>query len=486
MPFKFFSTGQVCSAILILIFSSVAIAQLDWDDDVVVFGSESNEIRPSLVQIGNGQFRSVCQAGSQFLRMRRSQIHGEAWGVSDDLFFPVELQDGFRTVSDNQYAYIWDVSGGVWRISNSQNEWPDENSITVFPDRSTMFDISFITDTSFDPVDTYIHGFAAYRDNLGYTRFGYCRSEDRVLSIAIYRQIDSLFLVDEDKISVAGAYTWADENERLWAAISLDRPGTTDEQVTLYYSDDLGQSWSNRITPDSSSYEQLNPTLLGYEETIMLAYERRNSASVAHDIYFAYSPDNGESWSDPLQLTDHAFDDMRPELEISVGTIGLFYARLPVQQELGQLLSRQSSVEEPWVWEPETAVSETAAFVVSEGYSAVSDDNGFAAVWSGRLVGEDGDIFFDASWRGTSVNEQPQAESPRALFTQNSMTGRIEYELPRGARVKATLYDMLGRTVSQSTLSGSRGIWTVPEYLPSGTYLLSAQSSPPLKIQIAR
>jgi len=343
-----------------------------------------------------------------------------------------------------------------------------------------------ISDYEFELNDPYIHMFGLARDQNGNGSLCHLYGSNHGASWSGIRWFQSDLSIQDSSSSIAAAVTWSGENERLWAAITLDRPGTIDEQVVLYYSDDLGQTWSNGLTPDSSSYEQLSPTMIGYEETIMLAYERRNSASIAHDIYYVYSPDNGVSWSEPLQLTDHAFDDTRPELELSSNVIGLFYGRAQVQQAAGQLLFRQAPLSEPWAWETETAVSETNAFNILEGYSAASDADGFAVVWSGRLVGDDADIFFDASWRGTSVNEPQFPVTSGALFSQNPVTGRIEYELPQGAHVVAKLYNMLGRTVNQTTLSGSRGIWSVPENLPSGSYWLSAKSSIPLRIQIIR
>ncbi len=486
MPFKFFNTGLLFSTVLALIVAPTTYAQLDWDEDVVVFGTDGIEYGPSITSIGNSQFRAICSSGIQSVLTRRSQIGGEAWGVSDELMFDIEVYDHFRAVSDNQYAYMWDEAGGIWRIPHTQTEWPDDDPVMVFPNSTFMYDLNFVSDAPVEPVDSYLHGVAVYQDNLGEVHFSYCRSADHAGTFSSYGEIDSAFLYNGPSITVAAAYTWTGNDERLWAAITLDRPGTIGEQVTLYYSDDLGQSWSSRFTPDSSSYEQLSPSIVGFGETIMVAYERRNSASVAHDVYFIYSPDNGESWSEPIQLTDHTFDDTKPELELSGNTVGLFYSRAQVQAAAGQLLFRQTSLDQPWAWELETIVSEPDAFMVAEGYSGTSNENGFAAVWSGRLVGDDGDIFFDASWRGLTVNERRRSAPSRARLSQNPLTGRIEYELPRGTQITATLFDMLGRTVNQTTLVGSNGVWNTPSFLPSGTYILSAQSSLPLKIQIAR
>lgn len=483
MQFKFFNTGLICSFWLVLTAGDV-LAQLDWSQDAVVFGTNAAEFSPQIVPIPNGQFRAFCLTDSQRIRTRLSSLRGEAWQAFADLHSDENLTQ-FWVAADSQYTFIFSSDGHLRRISHSESNWEDNWGIAVLPSQTTILKARLFVDSDFDQDESYLHGLVLYRNSQNATLLDYFLSEDQAFSLSHLGTIDSAFAIQDSNASVSGAYTWTGDAERLWAAMSFDRPGSTGPQVALYYSDDIGQSWSSRITPDTSSYSQVAPDISGFEETLVLTYQRRNSSSIANDIYSTYSPDNGVSWSQPLQLTNHAFDDVKPSVVISDEIIGLFYGRLQVQLQTGQIYTRTASLDEPWNWQPETEVCGNDDFNVDDGFHATRDQEGFAAVWTGRIVGEDGDVFFDASWRGLSViGEQPESPSEVQL-SPSSMHGMIEYRLPNTMPVKLQMYDILGRLVAEAALSGPRGVWAVPEQIASGTYLLSAGDSSPILIQIA-
>lgn len=485
MPYKFYSSLLICSFLIELIIPFSARAQLDWDDDVVAFGTEQNETKPILVSIAEERFRAFCLADGQFLRTRRSLVHGEAWeSFSDRELLPTSE---WIATSDHEYSYVCQVgTTGIFRISHSDAIWQAENEIYVVTDQETVFACDIATDVEFDSDDTFLHGCCLYRSHEGNNVLAYFRSEDLAQSIAEFLPIDSLFQIQDSSGSVSTTMTWSGEDEKIWIAVTKDRPGSTGEQIFLYSSENLGQTWSDPITPDSSSYAQYQPSLIGIGEMIMLAYQRRNSASIARDIFTVYSPDNGITWSEPLQLTDHPFDDIQPQLTLSGGQIGLFYARSQIHEAPGDLLFRSSNIIEPWIWSAEEMVSEPDGYLVTEGYSSAGNADGFSALWSGRVVGDDGDILFDGSWRGTSTNRPNLEPTPRVQMRASATSGWIEYDIPRGQKIIASLYDVLGRTVAQATLIEGAGIWKIPQTVPSGAYWLSYPRGQSIRVNVIK
>lgn len=485
MPFRLFRHGKACSLILFLFLSSVVRAQLDWDSDIVAFGTDQVESHPVLVGTLPGQFRAFCIRDDSLMSMRRSMDHGASWEAFHDLNTQQETAK-FDACSDNVNSYLWNrANTNVWRIDHAASGWPTAEPTQAFGGQSGIIDCGIITDVEFDPDDTYLHGAVLFREN-SVAQIAYSRSEDRGQSFIPAHNVSSGIPLQDSSASVAIGVTWAGDQERIWIAVSQDRPGSTGEQVVLYLSDDLGQTWSSSITPDSSSYAQMCPSLLGYENLIMLAYQRRTSASVARDVFVTYSPDGGSSWSEPIQLTDHPYDELRPTLRRSGNQIGLFYARSPIQSGLGELFTRTTTIVEPWVWGDEISISEGTEFRVGEGYSPAGNSDGFAAMWSSRIVGSDTDILFDASWRGTSVFETGGQEASGVVLRQSNVSGNVHYELPAGQNHTLKLYDILGRQVSAEQLHFSSGEWNPPKGLPSGTYLLRIGNLASIRLQLVR
>ncbi len=331
-----------------------------------------------------------------------------------------------------------------------------------------------ISDHLFAPDDPFLHIFVLAGVPDGTSMLGYLHAENHGQNWYGLGWFAVNLPTQDSSASISGAVTWEGEDEHLWVAATVDRPGTTGEQIALFHSDNLGENWSESLTPDSSTYAQSNPVLVGFESTLMLVYQRRVSASLARDIFAIYSPDNGVSWSEPLQLTNHPFDDVAPKLAFANGEFGLVYARAAVQQEHGQLFFRSTSLTQPWAWNEEIAICDEGALILNEGFALSDAADGFAAVWSGRLVGDDGDIFFDGSWRGTAIDAPRSEERNSINVFPNPSTGWLELSSDNRQARTITLFDILGREVAQTELTQGVTIWQLPGALPSGSYWLRA------------
>jgi hypothetical protein len=485
MRCRFSSIGRRFSFLLMVLFGQATFAQLDWQDNVVVFGSGDDESLPLITSMHNGQYRAFCLRNSFDLSTRRSHLNGSAWESFSDLEVALSNTE-MGAESDIGYSYVWSkVEGNIRRIAHENSTWSELQILSLDSTVSAFSAINLTTDFAFDPVDTYLHGCYLHSQSPTNAVLAYFRSEDHAATVSFRSQIQSNLQLQDSSSSLATAVSWSGEEEKIWTAVTVDRPGTTGEQILFFNSENFGQSWSAPIIVDSSSYAMMHPSMTAQDELIMMAYQRRNNASIAREIFMVYSPDNGMSWSEPLQLTDNPFDDFKPRLLVSGERLGLFYVRAQTQNDSGALFFREASLGEPWNWSPEVSVSENSSFKVSQGYAATSDDNGFAAVWSSRVVGEDNDILFNASWRGVAVEDQfsqSNSETPQLSYTR---AGFLQYDLPRGIPSEIVLYDLLGRKVAQSTLSG-RGVWSLPSNLPSGNYWAKGKLTNALRVQVVR
>lgn len=479
MQFKFYSTGRKFSLLFALALPTMLFAQLDWDNDVVVFGTEQHEWNPQLVSIGPGQFRAFCVRESNVLSMRTTQMHGEVWEAYAD----VTESSGFIQLSaanDNINTYLASYpqttdNMHIWSIAHSATNWPTAATPIQLPESITPVDVQLLSDYSYAPDDPYVHVFVLLGtlDNIGYVGHAYATNYGANWSTLLWDS-GTEFPFQDSSASIAGAVTWEDDVEHIWAAVAVDRAGTTGEQIMLYKSDNFGESLTPLLTPDSSAYAQSNPALVGFESTLMLVYQRRVSPSLARDIFAIYSPDNGVSWSEPLQLTNHPFDDVAPKLAFANGEFGLVYSRAAVQQEHGQLFFRSTSLTQPWAWNEEIAICDEGALILNEGFALSDDADGFAAVWGGRLVGDDGDIFFDGSWRGTAIGAPRRDEQNSINVFPNPSTGWLELSSDNRQARTITLFDILGREVARTELTQGVIIWQLPSALPSGSYWLRA------------
>lgn len=485
MPYRFFNIGRVCS-LLCALAPIAAVAQLDWDNDVVVFGTEQDERQPHLVTIEPGVFRAFCVRDDTLLSTRKSQLGGEAWASFHNLPFG-ESTRLYSTAADNEYSYV--LTGDpllMTRIAHPASDWSNSQLVSIpIADYAPHAGLIF-TDAVFAPDDPHLHGISLLQNEVEGWLLHYFRSEDQGLNVQFSSTVDDSLSIADTSVAVSGTMTWSGEDERLWVAVAVDRPGSTGEQIRLYYSDEMGLSWSAPLTPDSSSYAQYSPVLVGQGETIVLSYSRRTSASLARDIFVTYSPDNGVSWAEPMQMTDHAFDDVSARVVITDASIGLLYARVQVQQSHGQLFFRSAPTDQPWRWEAsEVPVTVADAVRVSDAIALVPNGPHCAAAWTSEVIGDDGDIVFDGEWRGLAVESQ-RNDFVNTIQVSSISPGAFEFDLPRGKSETLILFDVLGRTVLREQLGPGRTTWRAPYWLPSGTYWLSVRHAQVMSLRIAR
>ena len=87
------------------------------------------------------------------------------------------------------------------------------------------------------------------------------------------------------------------------------------------------------------------------------------------------------------------------------------------------------------------------------------------------MIGDDGDVFFDGSWRGTPLSEaRPEAAGHSALFVNSAAGWVVLPDLPE--RIEFRLYDVLGREIQRSGVPPHVRQWAPSGTLPTGTYWL--------------
>ena len=110
----------------------------------------------------------------------------------------------------------------------------------------------------------------------------------------------------------------------IWLVYASDRTGNYD----LYYktSSDYGASWSNDTQLTFHSGHDLKPVVRQMSDgTIWIVWASDRSGS--YDLYLKNSQNNGDSWSDDIQLTtDLGLDKMPSLAQMSNGTIWLVFA----------------------------------------------------------------------------------------------------------------------------------------------------------------
>jgi len=110
----------------------------------------------------------------------------------------------------------------------------------------------------------------------------------------------------------------------IWLVWASDRTGNYD----LYYktSSDYGGTWSNDTQLTFHSGRDLKPAIRQMSDgTIWIVWSSNRSGG--YDLYLKTSQNNGDSWSDDMQLTtDPSLDKMPSLAQMSNGTIWLVWA----------------------------------------------------------------------------------------------------------------------------------------------------------------
>jgi len=471
---------------------SVVAQSLDWSDGVVVFGTDGEETRPALCITPDGaQLRSFCVRDDASVSDRTSQTDGMTWGVFADAS-PVEWGTRVECCADGDAAYAlvyapMDDRRWLQRFDSTAVLWDDNLRLEVSPNPANpTLSAAMVTDVRYAPGEPFLHlAWLEWYPSSGDISAHFCQSRDQGESLTaateVFRVSDSSPIENEVSLAV----NWIGEEERIWLAASVDRPGSVAEGIQVFSSVDQGETWSAGRQLDSSAYPQVNPSIAGHEQTLLLAYSRRIDAFTQKDVHFVFSLDGGEQWTEPAQLTNGVEDEFAPQVVISpeLETFAVFYLSAPVAGEDAVLHVRTGLVATPWELSEPVAVSGSRTVSRSGGFSACGDAGGFAVAWAGPGILGDADVFFNAGW----LNESTERACPvsAADFTlrkafpnpfNNSVT--IEFAAGRSSPLSLHVFDLLGRRLRTVQLDGiTPGVNRVRmdlSALPSGAYVVQS------------
>lgn len=479
MPCKYFRNSL---AVSILIASSLVAQPLDWHTDVVCFGTDQHEWAPQIISLPGGALRSFCLRDQSHLSARMSLTGGETWDTFHDV---VATGDSTRMVaeSDADFSYVisWRRGGHtivLHKMPLFSSEWPESPLSLDLPDSLLLMAADLTTDAAIWPDDTFLYLCWLARSPSGGV-LGFARSESRGDDWTFSTMVAQGIPLSDSTSVISMAVSWTTEwLQSLTIATERDRPGSIGEEIVLYHSDDYGLTWDTGRAVDPSAYPQQQPTLTARGDTVLLAYARRNSAAITRDVFYTFTLEDGGEWTEPVALAATIADEHLPKLLNSPesGLFSLCYLQGGVQVETGSLRARVAQISEPWTWSEESDVSDGQTVYVREGWDACAHEDGFAAVWTSRFVGDDGDVMFDASWRNVSVGPNPSSVADQLEIYPNPTPGNLT--IAGGAtKSEVLLYDLLGRRVAAYEVSGVRNL-SLPLNLPQGTYYLRAEGKP--------
>ena len=390
----------------------VTAQPLDWDSDATVFGTARDEFQPGLTTTGSNVLHAFCLIDEDSMAVKRSGSGGMAWSSASKVPVP---WPGTRLCSadDNVYSYVIAYSTQMSvkqfsRFDHLSNTWPEFPLEIPVGFGSNADRMVMITDRVNEPDDPYIN--VCWTEGIadGTMNVGFVQSRNQGNSFEVASLVHSTTLVPQAPSGLTIAVTWSGEAEVIHIAVTRDRAGSTPEEVVLFASDNQGATWSDPMTVDSSTYAQHDPSLAAYESTLFLAYSRRSDVTSQRDIYFVYSPDGGETYSDPAVLTDDEADDFDPHVVLDVfnGTFHVFYLSGVVLDEHSTLMLRSGSISTPWVIGDAIEISDSGSVLSSGEYWVTANTAGLAALWTSSFELGDSDVKFDASWRGAGVNDQ--------------------------------------------------------------------------------
>ena len=173
---------------------------------------------------------------------------------------------------------------------------------------------------------------------------------------------------------------------RIWVTWTSYRTG----QSEIYYKTYDGTLWSSDTRLTYSTNIDSAPSILqSYEGTIWIFWaSAEDSDTATADIYYKYSLDDGTSWSDRIQFTSHAEEDMWPsitqtdDLKIWVGwssnrtsNLDLFYKTTLVGDITGP------------VGQPDNIVNAYDFDLVAEGFGLTEGDANWNEYEAADLTG---------------------------------------------------------------------------------------------------
>jgi hypothetical protein len=481
--------------LLALCFCFEAAAQtLDWSGDVTVFGTAEDERRPVLVMSPSGaRLRALCVRNDSCLCMKLSGDNGASWSASSDSTFP-EFHLRARGTADGSYHYVLlcpEASSArrLFRFEPASNSFGAAWTMAIAPERDgTVLSFDIVTDVAFQPADAYLNACWVEQNAPRARTLCFAQSRNRAASFEPAREIVSFDAGEGSDASLSLGAAWQGDEENLWIAASMDRPGSIPEEIRLFRSSDQGSTWTASGAVDAAAVSQTQPSLAAYGATILLAYSY-SALPNARDVRLVFSLDGGATFAPPQVVAGNDADEHSPQLVIgSEGvSFSLFYLSNRAGSDSATVMLRTGSLATPWEIGAPVAVCDSNAAVASEKFSAATGAHGAAVMWTSRFVTGDCDVRFDAAWRGSPVAERgamtPRQTALQAVYPNpfNSFA-TVVLLVDRPAPLTLSITDPLGRLVRRMEY----GIFAAGEHhvrlnlagLSSGMYFVRIENSP--------
>jgi hypothetical protein len=493
------------TALLALSLCLAAAAQnLDWFGDATIFGTAEDERAPLLViSPSGGRLRALCVRGDSSLCMKVSGDNGASWSVLADSTFSVSHLCA-RGAADAGYHYVLLCSEAsstrtLFRFEPAANSFRTAWTTVIAPARIAevlCFDV--MTDFVYEPTDSYLNVCWIERNAPRLRTLCFAQSRDRAANFDPAREIVSF---EADEGSTAGlsfCAAWPDDEEHLWIAAAMDRPGSIPEEIRLFRSTNQGVTWTAGGTVDAVAVSQTQPSLTAYGAIILLAYSYAGLPN-ARDIRLVYSVDGGQTFALPQTIAGSDADEHSPHLMIDHEGVAfsLFYLSSPAGDDSATIMLRTGDLAAPWEISAATAICETNSTLASEEFSAAVGAHGAAVVWSSPFLTGDCDVRFDAAWRGSSSSDLPIASPSetalRSVYPNPfNSSATVVLLVDRPAPLTLSVTDALGRIVQRIEGGiGAAGEHRLPlnlAGLSSGAYFIRLENSPapPEKVFLIR
>jgi hypothetical protein len=149
---------------------------------------------------------------------------------------------------------------------------------------------------------------------------------------------------------------WMDRRHNKWR-FNFDSPPVENNDIYYRYRKDADSDWSKEVMLSKGLLYCYAPTISAEGNNIVVAWAGIRDAGKWHgdmgtnDVYYVTSNDGGNTWTDPLKITDGAKDGMTagmPQVALLNGTIHLFYiqGKRAESKELSPGLTKLGG--EPW------------------------------------------------------------------------------------------------------------------------------------------
>jgi len=171
----------------------------------------------------------------------------------------------------------------------------------------------------------------------------------------------------------------------VWEGSSVASP--TLHQVRFSKSTDGGNTWSNPIDITSGSYPNGSPSLaIDSSNNIHLAFIGESSISPSNfQIRYCKSLDGGNTWSNPVNITNENYDQSEPAIAIDkLGNLHIVWdGENPTNPNYNQIRYSKST-DSGTTWSSPLNITNDSNYVQHEPRIAIDSSNIIYVIWSGE------------------------------------------------------------------------------------------------------